>query len=115
MNCSVGVELLGCDRPCSRARLLDDRCLRLFDGWCERRAIVPLRYLMNAWPLACAFDSAICRIRESLDQLLSDDTAGLLDDERVAINRILKGGCDRDDESWLCPDLFFLRYRTVGR
>lgn len=29
---------------------VDDLCRALFDHWCERRELIPLAYLLHAWP-----------------------------------------------------------------
>jgi len=29
---------------------VDDLCIALFDHWCERRELIPLAYLLHAWP-----------------------------------------------------------------
>jgi hypothetical protein len=30
---------------------MDRLCTHLFDSWCERRSVIPLAYLMHAWPI----------------------------------------------------------------
>lgn len=85
------------DHWCLCAQSVDDCCLTLFDEWCERRAVLPLCYLMNAWPIVSVSGSAICRLYAILDELLSNEAAGLLDNERRIINRILRNKCTHVD------------------
>ncbi|KVW47312.1 hypothetical protein [Burkholderia ubonensis] len=60
-------------------------CLRLFDTWCETRAVVPLAYLMHCWPLLDNRESSVRRLAETLQELekfhpqvLSEDEIQLL-------------------------------------
>jgi len=32
-------------------KAINDACAALFDAWCERRAVGPLRHLLKAWSL----------------------------------------------------------------
>lgn len=87
------------DRWCSCMRSADDHCLTLFDKWCERRAVLPLCYLLNAWPMTSASGSAINRLYALLDELLANECAGLRESERKTINMILRNRCIHIDGS----------------
>ncbi|WP_224008635.1 hypothetical protein [Paraburkholderia tropica] len=57
----------------SRETLIDDLercCARLFERWCESRRVVPLAYLMHAWPLADASMHPAKRLAGALRDLL---------------------------------------------
>jgi hypothetical protein len=41
-------------------------CMRLFSGLCERKSLLPLVYLLHAWPIPELTDSAVSRLREAL-------------------------------------------------
>lgn len=48
---------------------VNDICMRLFESWCETRAIVPLAYLMHCWPLLDICEASIRRLAETLEEL----------------------------------------------
>ncbi|ABE33364.1 hypothetical protein Bxe_B2629 [Paraburkholderia xenovorans LB400] len=81
------------DLWCLCVQSVDDCCLTLFDAWCERRAVIPLCYLLNVWPIVSASGSAICRLYAILDEILSNEAEGLMDRERKIINTILRNKC----------------------
>ncbi|KVH80527.1 hypothetical protein WJ41_29690 [Burkholderia ubonensis] len=56
-------------------------CLRLFDTWCETRAVVPLAYLMHCWPLLDNHESSVRRLAETLQELEKFHPHALSDDE----------------------------------
>ena len=41
-------------------------CMRLFNGLCERKSLLPLVYLLHAWPIPDLTDSDIKRLKEAL-------------------------------------------------
>lgn len=55
--------------------------------------MLPLCYLLKAWPIAPASGSAVCRLYTMFDELLNSQAAGLLDSERKIIDRILRDKC----------------------
>jgi hypothetical protein len=48
---------------------LNELCLALFDGWCERRCVIPLAYLLHGWPLVDATQWSLKRLRDILRDL----------------------------------------------
>ena len=48
---------------------IDRLCNLLFDSWCERRSVIPLAYLMHAWPIAGATTLVGTRLQETLHAL----------------------------------------------
>ncbi|MGF6379936.1 hypothetical protein QF000_005626 [Paraburkholderia atlantica] len=62
---------------------LNELCLALFDGWCERRCVIPLAYLLHVWPIVDATQRSFKRLRDNLRDLecwhlndLSDEDSG---------------------------------------
>jgi hypothetical protein len=48
---------------------IDQLCLLLFDNWCERRSVIPLSYLMHAWPILKGVPLARMRLLNTLQEL----------------------------------------------
>jgi hypothetical protein len=48
---------------------IDRLCVRLFDNWCERRSVIPLSFLMHAWPILRAAPLARTRLLNTLQEL----------------------------------------------
>lgn len=48
------------------------RCSELFDAWCERRAVRPLRHLLSAWPLTSGLTDDWGALRDALRALRAD-------------------------------------------
>lgn len=42
---------------------------RLIDGWCERRALKPLRYILRSWPLCSGLTDEWGALLESLKDI----------------------------------------------
>jgi hypothetical protein len=61
---------------------IESVCSRLFDDWCERRALTPLCYLLHAWPLTFQSYEQLCRLYCTLRELLTSEPDCLLVDER---------------------------------
>lgn len=53
---------------------IDSRCLQLFNDLCEQKALLPLAYLLHAWPIHGPTEASLRRLREALNALgeLSD-------------------------------------------
>jgi hypothetical protein len=68
---------------------LDDLCQILFDRWCERRALVPLCYLLIAWPFAWGTAADLHRLSDALGELLRDNKNDLSSYELSVIRRIM--------------------------
>jgi hypothetical protein len=59
-------------------------CSALFERWCEERRVIPLAYLMHAWPLAAPSPVGIWRLSRSLHDLILSHAESLsLDDCRL--------------------------------
>jgi hypothetical protein len=67
---------------------VDDRCIELFDRWCERRALTPLIYLLHAWPFFPTTSRAVERVSKSLHELLAYHPDALDDSDRQLIGDI---------------------------
>ncbi|HEY1999058.1 hypothetical protein [Paraburkholderia sp.] len=71
-------------------------CLFLFDSWCERRSIVPLAYLMHAWPVLIMDQSGVGRLVSVLRELQAFHPDALTQDERVAIEDVMSISVELD-------------------
>jgi len=62
-------------------RLLDD----LIDGWCERRALNPLRHILSVYPLSSGLSDEWHKLDEALKDVraLSKDELGVEEKERL--------------------------------
>jgi len=63
----------------------DEVCMILFDGWCERRNVTALAYLLRAWPLISDDALLISRLLQSLRELEKYHQDALLENELVLI------------------------------
>ncbi|RKP55822.1 hypothetical protein [Pararobbsia silviterrae] len=68
---------------------LDRFCQSLFDTWCERRYILPLAYLMQAWPIMVPCHDAYSRLHLSLHALLDSYCAELPPEDQVLIRKAM--------------------------
>lgn len=68
---------------------IDQLCLALFDGWCERRSVIPLAYLMHAWPLLTSVAPARTRLSNVLQELQWFHPESLTPDEHQVIKQVL--------------------------
>ncbi len=48
---------------------IDDLCNELFDRWCESRSLVPLSYLLYAWPIVAVTPLKAERLIDALRDL----------------------------------------------
>lgn len=71
-------------------------CLVLFDGWCERRNVTALAYLMHAWPLIDDDEFLIRRLLQSMRELEKHHRDTLLDSEIVLIELLCNELSDRE-------------------
>ena len=53
---------------------LNELCLALFDGWCERRCVIPLANLLHGWPLGLLSHQTGSAVRTSTNWLLPLET-----------------------------------------
>jgi hypothetical protein len=64
-------------------------CSALFERWCEERRVIPLAYLMHAWPLATPSPVYIRRLSRSLHDLVVSHAESLgVDDCRLIADAI---------------------------
>jgi hypothetical protein len=64
--------------------------MSLFDGWCERRNVTALAYLMHAWPMIDDDVFLIRRLLQSLRELEKYHQDALLESEVVLITLLWK-------------------------
>lgn len=50
---------------------VNDLCIALFDRWCERRELIPLTYLLHAWPIVPSARPPLKALSATLDELLT--------------------------------------------
>jgi hypothetical protein len=63
---------------------LDQYCRSLFDRWCEHRQVLPLAYLMQAWPIMMPSHESYRRLHITLGALLeSYQTELSLEEQRL--------------------------------
>ena len=65
-------------------------CSELFDVWCERRAVRPLRYLLSAWPLTNGLTDEWGALREALRTLRVDGHMELLNTELRRVDDLIR-------------------------
>lgn len=68
---------------------MDRLCVHLFDRWCEHRSVIPLVYLMQAWPIVTATEFARTRLNRHLRELLHFHPESLTREDRQVIAEIL--------------------------
>ena len=68
---------------------LHDLCLQLFDIWCEKRSVIPLAYLMHAWPTSNPDAQARGRLLCALRDLQMWHAEALSKEEHQMIGRLL--------------------------
>lgn len=69
---------------------LNELCLALFDGWCERRCVIPLAYLLHGWPLVDATQWSFNRLRDNLRDLECWHLNDLSEEDRGTIRYLLR-------------------------
>ena len=52
------------------AEQIETQCLALFERWCETRHVVPLAFLMHAWPLPIPMPHFAGQLVRSLQTLM---------------------------------------------
>ncbi|MFK4448098.1 hypothetical protein ABH944_008255 [Caballeronia udeis] len=80
---------------------LERLCISLFDGWCEGRSVIPLVYLMSAWPIISPTVLATSRLLHALRELQQYHPEMLTPDEHRVVTLILAidiHGVERDAE-----------------
>lgn len=68
---------------------IDQLCLLLFDAWCEGRSIIPLAYLMYAWPISPPGPLAATRLSNTLQQLQRLHCESLTQRDQQVVRRVL--------------------------
>lgn len=75
-------------------------CCALFERWCEERRVIPLAYLMHAWPLATPSPAYIRRLSRSLRDLILSHAESLgIDDCRLIEDAIAIAGQPHEAEN----------------
>lgn len=74
------------DTKSQQLEFANEVCMALFDGWCERRNVVALAYLMHSWPLTGKDLSLIRRLLQSLRELEEHHLDSLLDADVVLLS-----------------------------
>ena len=67
---------------------INSLCILLFDSWCERRSVIPLAYLMHAWPILQAAPLVMTRLLNTLRELRQFHPDLLSDDEHQVIEQV---------------------------
>jgi hypothetical protein len=65
-------------------------CSELFDAWCERRAVRPLRHLLSAWPLTSGLTDDWGALREALRALRADRRTEIPDTELGQVDDLIR-------------------------
>ncbi|MFT0172208.1 hypothetical protein ACLKMY_24910 [Paraburkholderia mimosarum] len=68
---------------------IDRLCIQLFDNWCERRSVLPLAWLMHAWPILKAAPLAMTRLLNSLHELREFHPDALGEEDHQVIEQVL--------------------------
>ncbi|CAG9274846.1 hypothetical protein [Paraburkholderia unamae] len=68
---------------------LNALCTQLFDSFCEHRSVLPLAYLMHAWPLVEGSEHGLRTLRQSLLDLDRWHAAEIDATECLLISQIL--------------------------
>jgi hypothetical protein len=74
---------------------LNELCLALFDGWCERRCVIPLAYLLHGWPLVDATQWSFNRLRDNLRDLECWHLSDLTVEDSKTIRNVLGRLCQQ--------------------
>src|SRR5690242_8517483 len=80
---------------------IDRLCIRLFDNWCERRSVIPLSFLMHAWPILGTAPLATTRLLNTLQELQQFHPETLSTEDHQVIELVLaiqsrEGKANRD-------------------
>jgi hypothetical protein len=70
------------------AKEMDRLCLVLFDSWCECRSVIPLAYLMYAWPILVGDLYAVTRLLSAMQELRQFHPEALLPDDHDVMERL---------------------------
>jgi hypothetical protein len=73
---------------------VDDLCVALFEHWCERRELIPLVYLLHAWPFLPTTPHAVGALSAALRDLLVFHDETIDDRGRQLIDDIQTFECD---------------------
>ena len=70
--------------------MLSERLERLIDGWCERRALSPLRHILQGYPLVTALSDEWHELRDALRNVRGLGEGELTADERESVEQALR-------------------------
>jgi hypothetical protein len=65
-------------------------CSELFDAWCERRAVRPLRHLLSAWPLTSRLTDDWGALRDALRTVRADCRAEIPNTELGRVEDLIR-------------------------
>ncbi|MEC5406541.1 hypothetical protein VOM14_13375 [Paraburkholderia sp. MPAMCS5] len=68
---------------------LEQLCLQIFARWCEQRKVLPLIYLLYAWPINMRDRLARTRLHATLCELLRFHPDALTWDDQLAIQQFI--------------------------
>jgi hypothetical protein len=88
MQDSSKIVKLFCPEVVDGTNEMEDLCLQLFDRWCGQRSIVPLTYLMHAWPIYMNDSRARDRLVGTLRELPQFHSTELSTGDHQAIERL---------------------------
>jgi hypothetical protein len=71
------------------AEEMERLCLLVFDRWCEQRNVIPLAYLLHAWPISMGDSAARNRLLNTLGELRQFHPETLRRDERLLISQLV--------------------------
>jgi hypothetical protein len=64
-------------------------CTHLFDIWCERRSVIPLAFLMHAWPILKTATLARTHLLNTLQELRQLHPDSLTEEDHQVIEQVL--------------------------
>lgn len=65
-------------------------CMHLFDSWCARRSVIPLSFLMHAWPVLKATPLARAHLLNTLKELRKFHPDSLTEADHQVIELVLE-------------------------
>jgi hypothetical protein len=68
---------------------IDRLCVHLFDIWCERRSVIPLAFLMHAWPILKTAPLARTHLLNTLQELRRLHPDSLTEEDHQIIEQVL--------------------------
>jgi hypothetical protein len=69
---------------------MEEICLALFDSWCETRSVLPIAYLMHAWPIVDRSRFGAVRLAATLRDLIKFHPQSVSAKEKDSIVRVIE-------------------------